>query len=60
MPNTQPGAGERYRLAISDGQHWCTAMLASQLNDFVKNGEVINGCLLKLNEYLPQIMQGKR
>lgn len=60
MPNTQPGAAERYRLAISDGQHWCTAMLASQLNDVVKNGEVVNGCLLRLNEYLSQVMQGKR
>lgn len=56
-----PGqVSERYRLAISDGQHWCTAMLASQLNDVVKNEGVVNSSLIQLNEYLCQNMQGKR
>ena len=58
--NAGQGSSERFRLAISDTAHWCPAMLASQLNDFVKSGELTNGCLIQLNEYLPQLMGGKR
>ena len=60
MPGQPNGQSERYRLAISDGTHWCTAMLASQLNDTVKQGAITNLCLIQLNEYLCNTMQGKR
>ena len=59
VSNPLPNASERWRLALSDGTHWCTAMLASQLNDLVRSGELVNGTVLRLNEYLNQVMQGK-
>lgn len=34
------GSPPRYRLIISDGVHFMQAMLATQLNDLVTNGQV--------------------
>jgi len=35
-------------------------MLASQMNEMVHQGQLANGCLIQLNEFLCQIMQGKK
>lgn len=56
----QPGANERYRLAISDGQYWCVAMLATQLNTHVKENEIHENTVFKLEEYLSNAVQGKK
>ena len=53
-------AAERYRLAISDGRYWCTAMLATQLNEIVKSDQIHNNTILRLDEYLSNAVQGKK
>ena len=51
---------ERFRLAISDGRFWCTAMLATQLNDMVKTDQIHNNTIIRLDEYLSHAVQGKK
>ncbi len=51
---------ERYRLAISDGRFWCTAMLATQLNDMVKTDQIRNNTVMRLDDYLSNAVQGKK
>ena len=51
---------ERFRLAISDGRFWCTAMLATQLNDMVKTDQIHHNTVIRLDEYLRNAVQGKK
>jgi len=51
---------ERFRLAVSDGRYWCTAMLATQLNDMVKTDQIHNNTILRLDDYLSNAVQGKK
>ena len=57
---TANGANERYKLAISDGRHWCTAMLATQLNDLARTNQIHNNTILRLDDYLSNAVQGKK
>ena len=56
---TAAGA-ERYKLAISDGRYWCTAMMATQLNELAKTNQIHNNTVLRLDEYLSNNVQDKR
>lgn len=61
VSNANPNsAAERYRLAISDGTHWCVAMLATQLNEIVKTNQIHENSVFKLDEYLSNAVQGKK
>ena len=58
--NGAAGAVERFRLIISDGVHWSQAMLATQLNDLVKNNEIQVHTVLRLNEYIVNNVQNRK
>ncbi|TPX37051.1 hypothetical protein SmJEL517_g00865 [Synchytrium microbalum] len=45
-------SGKRYRLIISDGQHYMQAMLATQLNSLMDDGQVGKNALIRLKRYL--------
>lgn len=51
---------ERFRLAISDGRYWCTAMLATQLNDMVNTDQIRHNTVIRLDEYLSNAVQAKK
>ena len=51
VPNKGDGK-QRHRLALSDGQHWITAIPATQLDDLVTNQVVVVGSVIRLEEYL--------
>lgn len=51
---------ERYKLAISDGRHWCTAMMATQLNELAKTNQIHNNTTMRLDDYLSNAVQGKK
>lgn len=51
---------ERFRLIISDGVHYTQAMLATQLNELVKNKHVDKCSVVRLNEYLCNAVQGRK
>ncbi len=46
-------AAERFRLIVSDGEHYQQAMLATQLNDLVKRGDVSKNCVVRVEECAP-------
>jgi hypothetical protein len=50
----------RYRLIISDGEHYMQAMLASQLNDLVEGSQIAAHCVMKLDEFLWHEIQGTK
>lgn len=43
---------ERYRLVISDGQHYQQSMLATQLNHMVTDGPIKEYCVIQLTEFI--------
>uniref|UniRef100_A0A175YL13 Replication factor-A protein 1 N-terminal domain-containing protein n=1 Tax=Daucus carota subsp. sativus TaxID=79200 RepID=A0A175YL13_DAUCS len=43
---------ERYRLVISDGELTQDAMIATQLNDRVKTGQIVTGSVVQLIDYV--------
>jgi hypothetical protein len=47
------GQGERFRLIVSDGENYQQAMLATQLNDLVNSGEIINFTVVQVQECAP-------
>ena len=50
-PISSGGAqAQRYRLIISDGQHFMQAMLATQMNHLVAEQQVCHGRLIALHE----------
>ena len=51
---------DRYRLGLSDGQLWGTAMLATQHNHLVKDNVIKVGTMLRLDDYLVNEMQGRK
>ncbi|XP_041456357.1 replication protein A 70 kDa DNA-binding subunit-like isoform X1 [Lytechinus variegatus] len=42
---------DRYRLMLSDGEHTCTAMLNTQLNEMVSTGKLDVQAAMKVNDY---------
>lgn len=51
---------ERYRLLISDGVSTQHAMIATQLNDRVKSGQVRKGSVVQLVEYICSTVQNRK
>lgn len=47
-----PGANVRYRLIVSDSQHYQQAMLATQNNHLVDNGKLTPNCIIQLTEFI--------
>eukprot|EP01103_Thecamoeba_quadrilineata_P012133 TRINITY_DN3056_c0_g1_i1.p1 TRINITY_DN3056_c0_g1~~TRINITY_DN3056_c0_g1_i1.p1 ORF type:complete len:679 (+),score=164.76 TRINITY_DN3056_c0_g1_i1:54-2090(+) len=51
---------DRYRLVISDGLYFQPAMLATQLNNLVRDGNLANLCVIKLLDYTCNLVQGRK
>lgn len=54
------GANERWRLVLSDGQHFAQSMLATQQNEMITSGELRELCLITLTDYIVNVVQSKR
>lgn len=61
MKKIPSGVQERYRLLVSDGQ-WSSsfAMLATQLNSLVSNGEITNNCIIRMKRYICNTVQDNK
>lgn len=51
---------ERFRLVLSDGVHLQQAMLATQLNEKVKNNLAVKGSIVQLLEYICNTVQNRK
>jgi replication factor A1 len=61
--NSTAGNGSsnpRYRLSVSDGQHFQPAMLATQLNDMVAEGSIDRNTVFRMNDYIANEVSNKR
>jgi hypothetical protein len=58
---SQGSAGqERYRLIVSDGVHWASAMLATQKNDLIRSGQLKEFTVFKLDEFICNNVQNRK
>lgn len=58
-PSTGGNAPQRFRVGISDGEHWISVMLASQLNQLVAEERIMENTVLRINEALVQPVNGR-
>ncbi|CAM9482030.1 unnamed protein product [Ascophyllum nodosum] len=54
------GAVDRFRLVLSDGQHFSQSMLATQQNDLITSGELQELSIITLTDYIVNVVQNKR
>ncbi|KAG7171607.1 Replication protein A 70 kDa DNA-binding subunit-like 1 [Homarus americanus] len=61
MKRIPTGSQERYRLLVSDGE-WSSsfAMLATHLNCKVTEGVITNNCIIQMNRYVCNTVQGNK
>ncbi|XP_015575144.2 replication protein A 70 kDa DNA-binding subunit E [Ricinus communis] len=55
----QPQQSERFRLILSDGSHLQQAMLGTQINHLVKDGNLRPGSVVQLIQYTCTTVQGR-
>ncbi|KAI0093894.1 replication factor-A protein 1 [Irpex rosettiformis] len=53
-------AADRYRVIVSDGEHFLQAMLATQLNKFVEDDEVVKNSIIVIDKFTCNFVQDKR
>jgi replication factor A1 len=58
--NPVPNQPERFRLVISDGVNYQQAMLATQLNNLIKDDSIVVNCVVKLKEFICNTVHNKR
>lgn len=56
----KPGTQTRYKLTVSDGQFYMSAMLTTANNYLVEENKLGNGTILRVNEYLLQPIADQR
>ena len=55
----EPGK-QRYRLAVSDGEHWMSALIATQMAHLVTENRLVVNTVLRLKEYIVQDLGGRK
>jgi len=50
---------DRYRVILSDGQNFVQGMLATQLNQLVASGQIVDHALIRVNDYMNNLVQNK-
>lgn len=57
---TQAVGNERWRLVLSDGKHYAQSMLATQQNEMITSGELKELCIVRLTDYIVNVVQNKK
>ncbi|OQR94443.1 replication protein A 70 kDa DNA-binding subunit [Achlya hypogyna] len=60
IPSASGKGGDRYRLMLSDGQHFMSGMLSSQLSTAMEDGTLSVNCFVKLKDYVGNTVQGRK
>ena len=60
LSTDNPMAVERFRLVVSDGQHYQQAVVVTELNARIKSGEIQTLGLIKLTEIFCKVVMGWR
>ncbi|KOS20078.1 Replication factor A protein 1 [Escovopsis weberi] len=59
MAPTAQAAGERYRVVMSDGQHYVQTMLGTQANHHVHDGKMQRGSIIRIKQFTPNQLKGR-
>nr|DAD45844.1 TPA_asm: hypothetical protein HUJ06_004074 [Nelumbo nucifera] len=60
LVNTQKQSNnERYRILLSDVMHLQQGMLATQMNSLVKSGKLQKGSLVRITQFVCNVIQGR-
>lgn len=57
---TTTNPGTRYRLVISDGEHYQQAMVATQLNPLIESRQLCQWSVVQLTEFMSNDVSGRR
>ncbi|PWN30202.1 replication factor-a protein [Jaminaea rosea] len=60
IATSQPGAGDRYRVILSDGIHFAQAMLATQQKVLVESGQIDRNSVVRVTQYVANSVQQRR
>lgn len=56
----ETGDHARWRAVISDGAHVMQAMVVTQLNSMLENGEVVKGSIIRVERFAINVIQNRR
>ena len=56
----QPGGTDRFRIVLSDLDNYVQAMLASQVNHLVRDEKIVRNCIVRVTQYQPNAVKGKK
>ena len=57
---TSSATSDRYRIIVSDGEHFVQAMLATHVNKLVEDGEVVKNSIVVIDKFTCNFVQDKR
>lgn len=60
MSASGTSTSDRWRLVLSDGRHFSQSMLATQQNEMIESGELQEGCLIRLMDYIVNVVHNKK
>mmetsp|Transcript_38141 Transcript_38141/g.44412 ORF Transcript_38141/g.44412 Transcript_38141/m.44412 type:complete len:652 (+) Transcript_38141:281-2236(+) len=53
------GSQERWRVVISDGEHFIQGMLATQINHFITSNEIQENSIIKINDNMTNLINNR-
>lgn len=53
-------SNDRYRLVLSDGQHYVQSMLSTQANHVIHDDKLKGGTIVRIKQYTPSNLKGKK
>lgn len=60
IPSQNPGAADRYRVILSDGEMYVQAMLSSQTTYLVEDGSLERNCIVRITNWAPNRVANRR
>lgn len=57
---TSATVSDRYRVIVSDGEHFLQAMLATHVNKMIEDGEVVKNSIVVIDKFTCNYVQDKR
>ena len=60
IPPTSGPSVDRYRVIVSDGEHFLQSMLATQMNYIVEEDQIGKGAIAVIEKFSVNLVQGKR
>ncbi|TBU42066.1 replication factor-a protein [Dichomitus squalens] len=60
IPPTSGPTQDRYRVIVSDGEHFLQSMLATQMNYIVEEDQIAKGTIATIEKFSVNLVQGKR